>query len=87
MINDTFPATETKRILSIPLASTPVDDFLAWGSEGADGLSMRSTYKLLQHGLLGPNTYDLQSDYRKFYSSLWGLNIPSRIKIAVWKLS
>lgn len=87
VINGTFHTADAKRILSIPLAWTPVNDALAWGGEGYGVFSVRSAYKLLQHGLYAPNTNDLQNDYNKFYRLLWGLNIPSKIKMVVWKLS
>lgn len=33
------------------------------------------------------NAYALHSNYKPFYKHLWGLNLPSKIKITLWRIS
>ncbi|MBA0575090.1 hypothetical protein Golob_024235, partial [Gossypium lobatum] len=49
--------------------------------------NVRSAYKLLQRSTDNPRAYALQIIYRKFYKKIWSLNIPTKIKIIIWRLS
>ncbi|KAA3460843.1 reverse transcriptase [Gossypium australe] len=59
-IEYTFVADEVDKILRIPLAQSPHDDFLAWRGEPTGMFSVKSTYKLLQS--LDPIAYALISN-------------------------
>lgn len=48
---------------------------------------MRSAYKLLQDIEIDPRAYALQNETRKFYKNPWLLNLPSKLKITVWRIS
>ncbi|KAA3481600.1 Zinc finger, CCHC-type [Gossypium australe] len=87
LVKDTFVEDDADRILRIPLASSPHEDFLAWGGEASGEFSVRSAYKLLQNSEENPRAYALQTSYRKLYKKLWLLNLPTKIKITVWKIT
>ncbi|KAA3460765.1 reverse transcriptase [Gossypium australe] len=85
LIENTFPADVVESILRIPLSMEPHDDFLAWSDESSGVFFVRSSYKLLQR--LDPTAYALHNIYRDFYRKLWQIEIPSKMKIFIWKLS
>lgn len=66
LIHNTFSEEDAARILRIPLAQTPHDDFLTWGAESSGEFSVRSDYKLLQDYYEIPRAYALKT-YRNFY--------------------
>ncbi|KAA3458589.1 reverse transcriptase [Gossypium australe] len=83
LILNTFPAAVADLILRIPLATEPHEDLLAWSGEPSGDFSVRSSYKLLQS--LDPTSYALQNNYRDFYRKLWQIDLPTKIKIFIWK--
>ncbi|XP_040959149.1 uncharacterized protein [Gossypium hirsutum] len=87
LIEHTFPEDVTEMILSISLAEKPHEDFQVWSVEASGEFTVRSSYKLLQNIAYDPRAYALQIDYKDFYRKLWLLDIPSKIKITVWKIS
>ncbi|MBA0755464.1 hypothetical protein Gogos_022198 [Gossypium gossypioides] len=74
-------------ILSIPLAERPYEDFQVWSAEASGEYTARNAYKLLQSTANDPRAYALQADYKDFYRKLWLLDLSSKIKITVWKIS
>ncbi|MBA0820781.1 hypothetical protein Gohar_028283, partial [Gossypium harknessii] len=90
-----IPATDTgtgyynvaDKIISISLAEEPHEDFQAWSAEASGEYTVRSAYKLLQDIEDDPRAYALQADYKDFYKKLWLLDLLSKIKIIVWKIS
>ncbi|MBA0859807.1 hypothetical protein Goshw_011035, partial [Gossypium schwendimanii] len=62
-------------------------DFQVWSAEASGKYTVRSAYKLLQGIEEDPRAYTLQDDYKDFYKKLWLLDLPSKIKITMWKLS
>ncbi|KAA3472944.1 reverse transcriptase [Gossypium australe] len=59
LIRSTFSREDAQKILQIPLAHTPHDDFLAWRGESTGEYTVRSGYKLLLHGnFLNDNRYN-----------------------------
>ncbi|KAH1097522.1 hypothetical protein J1N35_014443 [Gossypium stocksii] len=85
MINNTFQEVEAALILRIPFAQEPHADFLAWNGEPSGEYTVRSAYKLLQN--LNPRAYTLQNIYKDFYRKLWRLDLPTKIKITIWKIT
>lgn len=85
LIVNTFLEEEAGRILRIPLTRGPHDDFMVWSGEPSREFSVQSAYKLLQ--ISNPRAYTLQSIYRDLYKKIWLLNLPTKIKITIWKLS
>lgn len=61
--------------------------FLAWSRVPSGEFTVHSAYKLLQGNEIDPKAYALQTDYRNFYKNLWLLNLSSKIKIIVWRIS
>ncbi|MBA0691234.1 hypothetical protein Goari_008873, partial [Gossypium aridum] len=64
LIDSTFPKEVADRILRIPLAVEPHDDFLAWSGEPLGEYTVCNAYKLLQSIKEDPRTYALQTDYK-----------------------
>ncbi|KAA3482264.1 reverse transcriptase [Gossypium australe] len=87
VIVSTFPADVAVKILRIPLSKEAHDDILAWSGAPSGELIVRSAYKLLHGSEIDPSAYALQTDYRNFYKKLWVLNLPSKIKITIWRIS
>ncbi|KAA3465749.1 reverse transcriptase [Gossypium australe] len=85
LIVNTFPADVAELILRIPLSMEPHEEFLAWSGEPMGVFSVRSSYKLLQR--LDPTAYALHNIYKDFYRRLWQIEIPSKMKIFIWKIS
>ncbi|KAA3462420.1 reverse transcriptase [Gossypium australe] len=85
LIGNTFPKAEAELILRIPLAMELHEDLLVWNGELSDEFSVRSSYKILQNS--DPTAYALQNIYRGFYNKLWKIDIPTKIKIFIWKIS
>lgn len=85
--NNTFPEDVAEKIIGIPLAEEPHDDFRVWSAEASGEFTVRSAYKLLQSIEDDPRAYALQYGYEEFYKKLWILNLPSKIKITIWKIS
>ncbi|KAG8488697.1 hypothetical protein CXB51_016664 [Gossypium anomalum] len=67
LIKNTFSEEDAGKILRIPLARAPHDDFLVWGGEASGEFSVCNAYKLLQFSDENPRAYALQNIYRKFY--------------------
>ncbi|KAA3486687.1 reverse transcriptase [Gossypium australe] len=85
LIENTFPAYVAESILRIPLSMEPHEDFLAWSGGSTGVFSVRSSYKLLQQ--MDPTAYALHNIYGDFYKKLWKIEVPSKMKIFIWKLS
>lgn len=62
-------------------------DFQVWGDEASGIFSVRSAYRLLQSGRPPFGPFNVQTNTKTFYKQLWGLNLPSKIKIHVWQAS
>lgn len=60
-IVNTFLNEVAEKILHIPLAKAPRDDFLAWNGELSREYFVRSAYKLLQRSE-DPSVYALKTD-------------------------
>lgn len=53
----TFTEADAERILRIPLARSPHEDFLIWGGENSGEFTVRSAYQLLQRSTDNPRAY------------------------------
>lgn len=58
-----------------------------WIGEPTRDFSVCSAYKLLQNLPINPTAYALQNSSRIFYKQIWNPNIPTKIKITLWKLT
>ncbi|MBA0610243.1 hypothetical protein Godav_011113, partial [Gossypium davidsonii] len=86
LIVNTFSMDIANKIMQIPLSKSSQADFQVWRGEATGIFSVRSAYKLLQESTLDPNAY-LQTHIKKIFRKLWNLNLPSKIKITVWKIA
>ncbi|XP_012435546.1 uncharacterized protein LOC105762197 [Gossypium raimondii] len=76
------------RIFSIPLSKSGPEDMRVWEFEGSGEYTVRSGYRALITDYLQSNLYMPYRDevYKGFYTDLWALNIPEKIKIHAWRL-
>lgn len=58
-----------------------------WGGDHSGEFSVRSAYKLLHNASSDPRHYLLQTEMKEFYKELWGLQLPPKIAITIWKIS
>lgn len=72
-----------EQILCIPLSLYEHEDFVIWRGEPTGEYSVQSRHKLLLYN----DQNDLQTNYKQFYKKLWNLDLPSKIKITVWRVS
>lgn len=75
--------SDTEKILQISSAQNPHDDELVWNSESSDIFSVSSVYKLLQRNY--PNFIQIIS--KEYYRKLWNLNIPTKVKIIMLRIT
>lgn len=68
----TFSEEIAGKILSIPLAKDPYDDFMAWCGEPSGEYLVRSAYKLLQASENDTRAHALHTDYSNFYKKNYG---------------
>lgn len=78
-----FTEKEAESILCIPLSLNSHKDQTVWRGEPTGEYSVRSGYKYLLHE--GQN--QLQINYKQLYKRLWNLELPSKIKITIWRCS
>ena len=75
-----------KLIKSFPLCSIPQSDMLIWPKEKIGTYSIKSDYKLLcewkNEELNQPWISDTK---RNFWSSIWKIKVPGKIKHFIWK--
>lgn len=87
VIHNTFLVEDVEHILRILLARVAHNDELVWSREPSGEFIVKSAYKLLHTGLSTPNPYELQPISRFFYRNLWQLEILTKIKIEIWRMS
>ncbi|KAA3485546.1 Zinc finger, CCHC-type [Gossypium australe] len=85
LVVDTFQAEAADLILRIPIADEAHEDFMAWNEEPSGEYTVKSSYKLLQRS--NPTAYALQTVYKDFYKKIWLLNIPTKVKVFIWRVS
>ncbi|MBA0555058.1 hypothetical protein Golob_014120, partial [Gossypium lobatum] len=73
---------EADVILCIPVSQHIGEDKIVWLGHTGD-YSVRSGYRLL---LQSQQLETFPNDYRKFYKKLWQIQVPSKIKITVWRI-
>lgn len=78
VIDHVFNAQEAEAIKSIPLSSTNQTDVLVWPFTPSGNYSVKSGYRFLFENYVQPQRIDHDS---AFWNKLWGLEVPSKIKI------
>ena len=86
LIDRHFYPLDAKLIKSLPLCSIPQSDMLIWSKENTGTYSVKSGYKLLcewqNEELNQPRISDIE---RNFWSSIWKIKVPGKIKHFIWK--
>ncbi|MBA0701500.1 hypothetical protein Goari_005501 [Gossypium aridum] len=78
---------QAERVLRIPLAVSSPPNVVVWRYEGFGEYSVKSGYKALFEELhsMGDYLYDTAT-MSEFYNKMWALQLPSKVKIYMWKL-
>nr|XP_023880462.1 uncharacterized protein LOC111992841 [Quercus suber] len=81
-----FIPCEAQLIKSIPVCLSAQRDFLVWPHSRTGMYQVRSGYHLLceSHGNEVASSSDIDAQ-RKFWNSLWKLNILNKVKIFLWR--
>ncbi|KAH1057629.1 hypothetical protein J1N35_035694 [Gossypium stocksii] len=84
VIRTVFGEEQLKTILSIPLAGSRPPDVLVWRGDNSDVYTARSGY----HWLITEENHRIHNDItREYYTKLWDLKMPSKIRILLWKIT
>ncbi|MBA0837577.1 hypothetical protein Goarm_009723 [Gossypium armourianum] len=88
VIHKLFDDETVKRILFIPISVSRPKDVRVWKYEGLGEYTVKSGYRALSTVLLQnrANLSSIPENYKKFFTGLWILSIPGKIKIHVWRL-
>uniref|UniRef100_A0A803QCJ0 SHSP domain-containing protein n=1 Tax=Cannabis sativa TaxID=3483 RepID=A0A803QCJ0_CANSA len=83
---DTYfdPPTVTS-ILHVPVGGCDKEDFLIWNNHPSGILSVKTAYHLANAGSLPPSSSN-SSLSRKWWTILWSLNIPPKVKTFTWRV-
>ncbi|KAA3482686.1 Zinc finger CCCH domain-containing protein 7 [Gossypium australe] len=84
-IRQTFSDLDANRILKIPLAKFQYNDLLVWKGEASREFTVCSVYKSLLQYPIRTNYTNHQSEHANVCKKLWGMNLPSKLKITFWR--
>ncbi|XP_073363453.1 uncharacterized protein [Aegilops tauschii subsp. strangulata] len=92
VVRQVFVSANAEAILKIPLCTRHVDDFWAWSGDPKGRFSVKSAYKLIHKMKMGREDWldeaeEMSSGESKGWSSIWGLQVPSKLKIFTWRLA
>ena len=83
LVRDMFNPRDAQLILNIPLSSDRQEDSWFWAFESSGQFSVKSTYKYLQLGA----EVDTQPGHNNFWSKIWKLRVPPKVKDLLWRAS
>ncbi|KAA3477739.1 reverse transcriptase [Gossypium australe] len=83
IISSLFAEEQSRCILAIPLVSSRPSDVLIWRGDNTGCYTVKSGYKRI---ITTGNPRVENEDSANFFTKLWGLKIPSKIRIFLWKL-
>ncbi|KAL4325014.1 hypothetical protein GQ457_11G023740 [Hibiscus cannabinus] len=86
VVSELFDEEQTSRICSIPLSKTSCPDEIIWRFDGSGCYTAKSGYRLLMDDQCG-NSEGADASLSRFYIALWRANVPSKIKITMWKIA
>ncbi|KAL4377888.1 hypothetical protein GQ457_02G017680 [Hibiscus cannabinus] len=86
VVSELFNEEQTSRICSIPLSKTSCPDEIIWRFDGSGCYTAKSGYRLLMDDQCG-NSEGADASLSRFYIALWRANVPSKIKITMWKIA
>ena len=87
VVHQNFLSQDVEAILSIPLCASGARDKIVWAEDKNGRFSVRSAYKMaMEDGLDGGrSSCSSQSELRKVWKGLWGMNLPNKVKHFAWK--
>ncbi|KAK8497416.1 hypothetical protein V6N13_000206 [Hibiscus sabdariffa] len=85
-----FDEARVSRICSIPLSKAGLSDEIFWRPDGLGVYTVKSGYRLIR-GDLSSSTSTNSSSHSmimsRFYNEMWAVNLPSKIKINMWRIA
>lgn len=84
VIDRIFTSEEAMTIKCIPLSRSVKEDMLVWKGDNSGEYYVCSGYRSLLDQQITNNNLQQQNN---FYKNLWSLDIPSKIKISIWRLN
>lgn len=89
LLRQTFWPVDVTRILSIPLSSHDMEDFVAWNLTKSGTFSVRSAYYAEWESQFGHKVnrgHDGPMKDHPMWSKIWSLRVPSKVKIYLWRI-
>jgi hypothetical protein len=89
-LNEVLFEGDVDDILKIPVGRAGTDDYLAWNYTKNGLFSVRSAYHLKRHlkrMSAGTASSSLNCSEHQGWLSLWGANVPGKVKIHCWRLA
>ncbi|KAK3187896.1 hypothetical protein Dsin_027457 [Dipteronia sinensis] len=84
LITQHFSINDCRAVLRIPIGSTRREDSVMWHYDNSGGYTVKSGYRVVR-GLLNTSGCSNSSLLSSWWNCLWGLGIPLKIKVFVWK--
>ena len=86
VMKQAFSPDDANTILGIPLSSRCPMDRLIWAYTSKGHFTVSSAYKVAFSSISNPSPVGSnKQNCRKFWKSLWGLNIPNKVKNFAWQ--
>ncbi|KAK8995953.1 hypothetical protein V6N11_076206 [Hibiscus sabdariffa] len=89
VLNALFDEDQVNRICSNPLSKLGMSDKLIWRCGGSELYSLKSGYILLREDVsatTGRNSNNHACTLKRFYSELWSMSLPAKVKITTWRV-
>ncbi|KAK8497256.1 hypothetical protein V6N12_047027 [Hibiscus sabdariffa] len=87
VIKSVFDRNQANRILCVPLPNIALPDTVIWRGERTGEFSVKYGYKMLNDCIGDDPSRHLHSEQHVFFNKLCQANIPSIIKITVWRFA
>ncbi|KAK8668942.1 hypothetical protein V6N13_106386, partial [Hibiscus sabdariffa] len=90
VIYDLFNPDQANLILWMPLPSTPQPDLIVWRGDMTGNYSIKLGNNVLMRGLASTHSsYPTMppSSLSGLYNKIWNANVPSKVRITVWRYS
>lgn len=81
VVREVFSDDDAKRILNIVIPPTGVPDSITWHYDRSGSYIVRSAYRLGLSLVTSPT-----ADRPDGWARLWSLQIPSKVKMCVWRI-
>ncbi|KAK8542594.1 hypothetical protein V6N13_136842 [Hibiscus sabdariffa] len=89
VLNELFDEELVSKICSIPLSKLGMCDEFVWRLDGSGSYTVKSGYRLLRGdvpSVYGMNSPTPSSTLLQFYSEMWAVKLPAKVKITMWKV-